>query len=133
MKRALICGLLLTLTGCAFMDRLLIGEKDPATGEVVKPPMIEYVTGPVGAIPGYGGVAVGVIGLLTGLYKSVRARQEEKKKIGVMAGIEIARENWENIETVADLIRELRKGLPDKKTADAVDAELSDLRQKEII
>jgi len=131
MRKAILCVALLTLAGCGFLDSVFRGESN-AAGEIVKRPLIEHITGPVGAIPGYGGLAAAGLGLLAALYKSIRARQEEGKKIGIMSGIEIAKENWDQVKTFADLVQML-KTAPDSKTQRAIDADLDALRAKGVI
>ena len=137
MKRALLCAALLTLTGCALTDRLFMPREETVTNEdgttttVIKPPFVDVISGPISGVP-YGGLIAAGLGLVTGLYQSVRRRQETEKKLGIMSGIEIAKENWENINDVKDLIKALRQGA-DARTLRAIDADLEAARAKGVI
>jgi len=134
MRRPIVFGvscLLLTLCGCAWLDNLLLPKKN-ADG-TVSPPIITTFTEPIGAIPGYGGAAVGILGLVTGLYQSIRKRQEEGKKLSVYSGVEAVRENWDQIATVADMLKQLRNSTKDLAQLDTINKELDDLRRKGVI
>ena len=136
MKTAKTIGLVLLLfsigtyiAGCGFLDSILLpGTPETPGGPPTLPPIIRVVSPLSDAIPGYGGAIVGAVGLLAGIYQSIRKRQEEGKKISVYEGVDAVKENWDKIESFADAAKILRGVAAKNGHAVTINEELDDLR-----
>jgi hypothetical protein len=128
---AVVAALALVCSGCGFLDSILLpGAPEVPGGPPTPPPIIRVVSPLSDAVPGYGGAIVGAVGLLAGLYQSIRKRQEEGKKISIMEGIDVVKENWDKVQNFPEVQKILREVAQKNGNAVAINKDLDALRAK---
>ncbi len=128
---AIVTALALVCSGCGFLDSILLpGAPEVPGGPPTPPPIIRVVSPLSDAVPGYGGAIVGAVGLLAGLYQSIRKRQEEGKKISIMEGIDVVKENWDKVQGFTEVQKLLREVAQKNGNAVAINKDLDALRAK---
>jgi hypothetical protein len=115
MKRALLLVVLLgalpLLFGCGALDSFFMPGPPAQPGGPPTPSTADTVANTLATTPAipYASLAGGALGLLAGIYQTLRKRQVESEHIALKDGVEAVKVNWDKIETLADLARHLPK------------------------